>query len=406
MAVALPEISTQRIAIRVKPAAERKLRQGHPWIFDQAITKQNKEGQAGDIAIIFDQKKNKFLALGLYDPYSPIRIKILSVGQPVQLDADWLQQQLQDARAKRARLLTTDTDSYRFIYGENDGLPGLVVDVYADVVVLKLYSLCWVPYLRILVPLLLEQSQGQTLVLRLSRNVQAQPAALHGLYDGQVLVGELPDPVVIFREHGLRFAAHVIDGHKTGYFLDHRHNRQRVGELAKGKRVLDVFAYAGGFSVHALAGGAATVTALDISAQALEMARFNAQLNGTAERLETLAADAFAGLQELHEAGRQFDIVVVDPPSFAKRASERERALQSYGRLARLAIPLVARDGILVAASCSSRVSAEDFFTTISTELEHSGRSFQELERSYHDVDHPIGFPEGAYLKCVYVTLE
>jgi 23S rRNA (cytosine1962-C5)-methyltransferase len=405
MAFTLPTFKTQRLALRVKSAAERKLRQGHPWIFDQAITKQNKEGQAGDIAIIFDQQKNKFLALGLYDPYSPIRVKILGVGQPLQLDADWLRDKLVEAFTKRTPLLATDTDSYRFVYGENDGLPGLVVDVYAGVVVLKLYSLSWIPYLRLLVPLLLELSKGQTLVLRLSRNVQAHTAALHGLYDGQVLVGELVDPVVIFREHGLRFAAHVIDGHKTGYFLDHRHNRRRVGELAKGKRVLDVFAYAGGFSVHALAGGAREVTALDISAQALEMARFNAGLNGAAECLETLTADAFAGLQQLHEAGRQFDLVIIDPPSFAKRASERDRALQSYGRLARLAIPLIAKGGTLVAASCSSRVSAEDFFTTITTQLKNSGRPFQERTRTYHDVDHPIGFPEGAYLKCVFVQL-
>ncbi|RMF01060.1 MAG: class I SAM-dependent rRNA methyltransferase, partial [Bacteroidetes bacterium] len=293
----LPTIPTQRLALRVKPAAERKIRQGHPWVFDQAITKQNKDGQAGDVAIIFDQKKNKFLALGLYDPYSPIRVKILGVKQPIQLDENWFRAKLTSAHTQRESLLATDTNSYRFIYGENDGLPSLVVDVYAGIVVMKLYSLIWLPYLAVLVKLLLEISQGHTLVLRLSRHVQRHTEALHGLHDGQILVGELADPVVIFREHGLRFAAHVIDGHKTGYFLDHRHNRKRVGELALGKRVLDVFAYAGGFSVHALAGGAREVTALDISTQALQMARFNAALNGPADRLHTLAADAFAGLQ-------------------------------------------------------------------------------------------------------------
>ena len=401
----LPHVSQDRLAIRLKPAAERMVRKQHPWVFEASITKQNKEGKAGDIAIVFDQKKNKFLALGLYDPFSPIRIKVLQYEQSANIDRVWLQEKIEEAYARRASLLATDTNSYRLIYGENDGLPSLIADVYDHVLVVKLYSLIWLPYLQDLFELLLAKSKTSTLVLRLSRNVQKQGAALQGLHDGQVIYGELPNPEIIFREHGIRFSANVIAGHKTGYFLDHRHNRKRIGELAAGKRVLDVFSYAGGFSVHALVGGASEVTSLDISAQALEMASKNALLNLEDPPLRTLAQDAFKALEELQHGGEKFELVIVDPPSFAKKTSEIEGALHSYGRLAKLALPLVAKGGILVLASCSSRVSAEDFFALMIQELQASGQSFTEMERSFHDVDHPIGFPEGAYLKCIYFRL-
>lgn len=405
MSIKLPQRTPQRLAFRVKSAAERKIRQGHPWVFDGAIVKQNKEGEAGDLAIIFDQKKNKLLAIGLYDPYSPIRIKVLQSLQPVNIDREWFNKKIENAKALRAPLLTTATNSYRLLYGENDGLPGLVVDVYANVAVLKLYSLIWLPYLQYLCPLIMAHSNTSVLVLRLSRNVQQQKEQLGALADGQVLYGELHDPVVIFREHGLQFAAHVLDGHKTGYFLDHRHNRKRVGELATERHVLDVFAYAGGFSVHALAGGAKAVTALDISKQALAMAKRNAALN-TDKPLHTIAADAFKGLQELQQQGQQFDLIIVDPPSFAKQASEYDGAMHSYERLAKLAIPLISKGGILVLASCSSRVPAEDFFALCVNTLQQSGRPFREMERTLHDIDHPIIIKEGAYLKCSIFELK
>ncbi len=401
----LPHITPARLAIKVKPAAERSIRQEHPWVFESSITKQSGEGKAGDLAIIYDRKKNKFLALGLYDPDSPIRIKILQAKKPATIDAAWFRSKIEAAYQKRLPLLATDTNSYRLIYGENDGLPSFIADVYAEVLVVKLYSAIWLPYLELIFPILLEISQCKTLVLRLSRNMERLGDGLHGLADGQVLAGKLENETIIFREHGLRFAANVVHGHKTGYFLDHRHNRKRVGELARGKRVLDVFAYAGGFSVHALAGGAKEVISLDISKQALAMAQENVRLNALEAQHDILAVDAFKGLQALQEQGKQFDIIIVDPPSFAKQDSEREGALKSYQRLARLAIPLVAKNGILLLASCSSRVQAEEFFENALDTLTTSKRGFQELERTFHDIDHPIGFPEGAYLKSIYFKL-
>jgi 23S rRNA (cytosine1962-C5)-methyltransferase len=408
-----------KIAIKVKPSIEKIIRQGHPWLFEGGIIKQNIEGKAGDFAIIFDNKKNKFLGIGLYDPFSPIRVKMLHANSAVQINAEWFEMKIKTAYEKRLPLLQTKTNSYRLIYGENDGLPSLIADVYADVLVIKLYSLIWLPYLDVLQDILLKVSNCNTLVLRLSRNVEQQKAHLNGLKDGQVLRGELKNSLshsvpiprgelgetIIFTEHGLKFQANVIHGHKTGYFLDHRHNRKKVGELAKGKRVLDVFAYAGGFSVHALAGGAKEVISLDISKQALELSKENAALNPHKGKHGTMAIDAFEGLENLHKQRKEFDIVVIDPPSFAKKDLETERAIKSYARLAKAGIKLVAKDGILVLASCSSRVSADEFFETVTNELHRSRRPFEVLEKTFHDIDHPIGFAEGAYLKSIYFKI-
>ncbi len=340
--------------------------------------------------------------MGLFDPQSPIRLKLLHFHAPADIDADWFEQKISRAFALRQPLFQTDTNSYRFIHGENDGMPGFIADVYAGVLVVKLYSLIWLPYLENILPVLQHLSRCETTVLRLSRTLQRTPDLLYGLYDGQILQGTLAEEVVIFKEHGLRFAANVVQGHKTGYFLDHRHNRKRVGKLSGGKTVLDVFAYAGGFSVHALAGGAAAVTSLDISRQALEMAQHNVALNFTNANHDILATDAFDGLAQLHRAGKRFDVVVVDPPSFAKKDSEREGALRSYDRLARQSVKIVAESGMLVLASCSSRVSADAFFAAIHEALPASA---QLLEKTFHDIDHPIGFPEGAYLKCAYYRI-
>jgi len=389
----------ERIAVKVNKIAERMIRKRHPWVFESAITKQSKEGKAGDLAIIYDQKNNKLLAIGLYDPDSPIRIKILQFRQGAKIDRTWFLSKIQAAYEQRRSLLATKTNSYRLIYGENDGLPALIADVYDEVLVIKLYARIWLPYLEEILPLLLATSACETVVLRLSRNVQK---LLPELEDGQVIHGKLAEENIIFLEHGLRFSANVIKGHKTGYFLDHRHNRKQIGTLSKNKSVLDIFAYAGGFSVHALAGEAERVVSLDISAQALAMAKQNAALNDLTARHETMAVDAFEGMQQLAQQKEKFDIVIVDPPAFAKREKEVEKALYSYARLVKLAIPLVQKNGILLMCSCSSRVKSEAFFELIINTLQKSKRSFRELKRTFHDIDHPIGFPEGAYLKSVY----
>lgn len=427
----LSELQPARIAVKVQPKVERIIRQRHPWIFENGIKKQSKDAKAGDLAIIFDQKKNKLLAIGIFDPQSPIRIKVLEVLQSANINEEWFEAKLQSAYQLRQPLLQTNTNSYRLVYGENDGLPNLIVDVYNEVLVVKLYALIWLPYLHWILPALLAITGGKTIVLRLSRAVQKYTDQLHGLQDGQVLCGAPFDGDVNFKEHGVRLAANVIRGHKTGFFLDHRHNRKRIGEMARGKTVLDVFSYAGGFSVHALMGGAQSVTSLDISAQALNLARQNVQLNdpNASDDLEdpdnednkdhnghkrplldqhkTIAADAFEALEKMVKTKTAFDLVVIDPPSFAKRDSERDKAMHRYQQLAKLGTQLVKSGGVLMLASCSSRVSAEEFFEVAVQAFQKSKRKFKILEKTFHDIDHPVlpSFPEGAYLKSIYCRL-
>lgn len=398
-------MKVNRIPVTLSAPGERALRSGHPWLFDGAIQTIKGKGKAGDLAVIFSHKKNKFIGVGLYDPKSPIRIRVLHQGSPAQIDADFFREKMAVAKEKRASLLATDTNGYRLLHGENDGFPGLVVDVYAGVAVLKLYSPAWFPWLDILLPLIVEAAKASAVVLRFSRNTGAGAGAA-GRTNGEVVFGTLPREDVVFREHGLQFVANVVHGHKTGFFLDHRANRKRVGELADGLEVLDVFSYAGGFSVHALGGGATAVTSLDISAPALEQAKGNVRLNFDDDaRHDVLAEDAFAALERLAKDGRQFGIVIVDPPSFAKSDKEIPGALAAYRRINKLAVPLVAPGGILLAASCSARVPADDFFKTVEEVLQTSRRRFTLLEKTFHDADHPIGFPEGAYLKSGYYRL-
>ncbi|MEP2935419.1 MAG: class I SAM-dependent rRNA methyltransferase [Gilvibacter sp.] len=393
----------QTLAIKLTKNAQRAVKQGHPWIFSDGIAKINKDPNTGDVAVLFDARTNQVMGLGLYDAQSPIRIKVLFNQGRATLDASFFEQQLSAAYALRRPLFNKQTDGYRLLFGENDGFPGLICDCYSKVAVVKLYSAIWLPFLHLILPLIIEQTHCKALVIRLSRSLQKTNV---GLSDGQVVYGELDNPTVQFLEHGLTFNANVIKGHKTGYFLDHRHNRLKVGRLSKGKTVLDVFAYAGGFSVHALSNGAKEVTSVDLSEQALALAQENALLNNCDVNHIRVQGDAFEVLQGFIEQSKTFDVVVIDPPSFAKQQSEIKRALQSYKRLVNLGIALTAAKGTLVMASCSSRIEATTFFELVNEQLLASGRTFKLAEQTFHDIDHPIAFKEGAYLKCGYYNFK
>lgn len=405
----LPVTSTQRIAIHVKPAAENALREGHPWLFEGSITKQNREGEPGTLAIIFD-RKDRFLAVGLYDPNSPIRVKVLQHHKPAKINQPWFKSRLIAAIERRKPLLATQTTGYRLVHGENDGLPGLIIDRYADTLVLKIYTAAWLPHLRDILEALNTVFASENIVLRFSRDTQSQLTPDYGFHDGMVIAGNLTDKQVTFMENGLTFAANVIDGHKTGFFFDQRDNRLEVSKLSKGETVLDVFSYTGGFSVFAAHGGAKEVTSMDISKQALTAAQKNMQLNIrqttiAAVHHQTLAQDAFDGLAQLAKQGKKFGFVIIDPPAFAKRQNEVEGALKAYASLAENAVDILEYGGKLMFASCSSRVSTDIFYSTVITTITSAGYDLDIIKQSSHTLDHPIGFPEGQYLKCLFATV-
>jgi 23S rRNA (cytosine1962-C5)-methyltransferase len=408
----IPGPADRRIALRVTPEAERTLWRGHPWLFDRAICEQSHDGRPGDLAVIFDRKR-RFLAVGLYDPRSSIRVRVLQHRKPAAIDQDWFRAKLASAARLRAPLLKgppeAATTGYRLVHGENDGLPGLVIDRYEQTLLLKLYTSAWIPYLRDLFSALESVVPVERLVLRLGRTMMEHPQDLCGLSDGLILCGPDLEGPVFFRENGLLFETDPVRGQKTGFFLDQRDNRARVEKLAAGKAVLDVFCYTGGFTVYAARGGARNIVSIDVSVPALKTVTRNLARNRqfpavAAASHKGVAGDAFEVLARMGKDRNRFDMIIVDPPAFAKEQTQVAQALAAYARLVHLSLGVLRPEGILVYASCSSRVDAETFFASIHRVAAQAGRPLREIERTGHALDHPISFKEGAYLKCLFAV--
>jgi 23S rRNA (cytosine1962-C5)-methyltransferase len=394
-----------RLKLRVTPAAEKAIRGSHPWVFAASIRKQSRAGDLGELAVIYD-RHDKFLAAGLYDSQSPLRVRVLLSGQPQTLAQHWWQQRLEQALTRRAGLFDEQTTGYRWINGESDGWPGLVLDRYDTSLVVKIYSAAWLPRLAEVSSLFVERLQPARLVLRLSRNIQTVAAHRFGLADGIILAGHENPVNPVFRETGIQFEADIYRGQKTGFFLDQRENRRRVQSLAAGLTVLNTFSFSGGFSLYAAGGGAPSVTDVDISPHALAGSKRNFALNAYQPSVagcqhELIQADAFEWLAA--NPARKFDLVILDPPALAKRKSERAAAIQAYFKLVTNGIRKLRKDGVLVSASCSAHVTAEEFFTAVHAAAGRSGRAFTELGITGHPADHPATFPEANYLKCIYL---
>ena len=402
-----------RLRLRVTAAAESAVRAGHPWVFGDSVREQNRPGQAGELAVIYD-RKDQFLAVGLFDPESSIRFRVLHTGRPVTIDAPWWQSHLEGALNKRNGWFDADTNGFRWINGESDGWPGLVADRYDRTLVLKIYMAAWLPRLTEVVGLFMSapgmrSASIDRLVLRLSRNIQETARRSFGYNDGQILTGPALEGPVTFLESGLRFESDVLKGQKTGFFLDQRDNRRRVQSLAAGREVLNAFSFSGGFSLYAARGGARSVTDLDISAHALAAAERNWALNRDEAavarcRREAVKDDAFEWLAK--GPARRFDLAILDPPSLAKRESERAGAIRAYQRLAESGIQRLNRDGVLVACSCSAHVSAGEFFQAVRQAAARSGRDFQEIATTSHAPDHAASFKEAEYLKGIFLRLK
>jgi 23S rRNA (cytosine1962-C5)-methyltransferase len=395
-----------RLRLRVSASAESKLRSNHPWLFADSIRQQNRDGEIGELAVVYD-RRDQFLGAGLYDPTSPIRVRMLRIGKPQTIDREWWSTRFEQSVARRRDLFDEQTNGFRWLNGESDGWPGLVLDRYDTTLVLKLYTPAWLPRLSEMVDLIEHSLRPERVVLRFSRNIQAAAAKHFQKIDGEILRGpSLPAPVT-FLESGLRFEADVLKGQKTGFFLDQRDNRRKVGTLATGRSVLNAFSFTGGFSFYAADGGATSVTDLDISAHALAGSKRNFALNQSRPNIQRCEHEAIKGdaLEWLDgNSKRNFDLIVLDPPSFAKRENEKSRAIAAYNRLATLGIRHLQPGGILVACSCSAHVSAIEFFDTVRKAAIASKRTFRELETTGHAPDHPATFAEAEYLKAIYLA--
>ena len=389
-----------RLRISLFPRAETAVRSGHPWIYADSIKSQNRGGETGELAVIYD-KRDRFFAVGMFEADSPIRLRILHFGKPATLDREWWLTKAQACFSKRkGAVLNDETNGARLINGESEGFPGLVADLYAGTLVVKVYAAGWLARWEEIEGVLREVFAPEFLVLRMSRNVAAS-AAEFGLEEG--FRGDSGEETVVFLENGIRFESAVLKGQKTGFFLDQRDNRARVQKLATGRDVLNVFSFSGGFSLYAARGGARSVTDVDISAHALESAGRNFLLNADDPAISSakhykVQADAFRWMDEADGA---FDLIIVDPPTLAKRAAEKQGALRAYRRLNSQALSMLRSGGILVAASCTAHVFADEFFQLVEEEAQASGRQFREIWRSQHALDHPAEFPEARYLKAL-----
>jgi len=401
------QAAPRRIAVRVKQKAVPAIRSGHPWLFEDSVKKAPPDAEPGDVAVLYDPDGKKILGAGLYDPHSPLRVRILQKdpSQPP-VGPALFAKLAADAADVRADAIPAETTAFRLANGESDGFPGLVADRYADTLVVKLYSEAFAPWAGDVADAFFAANPGLLhCVIRLSRALEDSPSVRRFFPEPAVVFTATPDTFanpVRFQENGLFFEADVIRGQKTGFFLDQRDNRARVGTMSAGRDVLNVFSFSGGFSLYAARGGASSVCSVDADKHAIAACARHFELNAAHPNVrccahEGIVGDAFEVMRDLAKAKRRFGLVIVDPPSFAKSAAEHDRALHSYARLATLADSLLKPGGTLVFASCSSRVSAGDFFPAI---LAHT--HVRELTRTGHAADHPARFPESNYLKCLY----
>jgi len=398
--------STSSLRLRISQKAETILRGGHPWLFSNSIREQNRTGAVGELAIIYD-RKDRFLGMGLFDPDGPIRVRMLHTGKPQKVDRTWWQQHLTTTLDRRRHLFDAQTNGYRLCNGESDGWPGLVLDRYDSTLVLKIYTTVWLSRLNEIVELIAAQVPHERLILRLSRNIQEKALPFT---EGQILRGPAPVEPVVFLESGIRFEVDPVRGQKTGFYLDQRENRRIVESLSNGRRVLNAFSFSGGFSLYAARGGAVSVTDLDISPHALASSdrNFTLNLDNPAIRRcrhESVKTDVFDWLASPVASPQSFDLIILDPPSLARRESEREQAIRAYSRLVHSAIKLLAPKGLLVACSCSAHVSTPEFLEAVRNAGAQSGRAFTELQTTGHAADHPATFPEANYLKAIYLGL-
>ncbi|QNM97493.1 class I SAM-dependent rRNA methyltransferase [Chitinimonas koreensis] len=382
--------------VQLKPGREKSALHRHPWLFSGGIAQVDGEPEAGATVRVVAHD-GRFLGWAAYSPASQIRIRFWGFDEGEAIDRAFFRRRLQRALASRSQLALAG-NAARIVHAESDGLPGLVVDRYGDVVVAQFLSAGPEAWREVIVDELMDLTGAAAVFERSDADVRE----LEGLAPRAGLIaGKLPEEVDI-EEYGIRYRVDIEAGQKTGFYLDQRANRRRIGELATGADVLNCFCYTGGFSLAALRGGARSVVSVDSSAEALAAARVNAALNEVdGERAEWVEADVFQYLRKLRDMGRQFDLIVLDPPKFAPTAQHVERAARAYKDINLWALRLLKPGGLLATFTCSGGMSADLFQKILAGSAWDAHAEAQIVERFSADVDHPVSlnFPEGDYLK-------
>ena len=385
----------------------RWVEQGHPWIYEGEVIRQEGDCENGGLMDAVSEK-GKYLGTGFFSKYSKIRLRLLSRNANDRFDAAFWQRRLQYAWDYRKTVMQDDISCCRIIFGEADGFPGLTVDRFSDLLVTQTLSIGMERVKDIIFPALVEllRQDGQEIRGIFERNDVAI-RELEGMAQNKgwyVLPGETPpeSPVTEIRENGVSYAVDVENGQKTGFFLDQKYNRLAVARLAKGKRVLDCFTHTGSFALNAAMGGAAQVTAVDVSVSAIEMARQNARRNGLEDRMDFITADVFDLLPELAAQGKApYDFIILDPPAFTKSRKTVESAQRGYKEINLRALKLLPRGGYFATASCSHFMPSELFVKMLRSAALDAGVELRQIEARQQAPDHPIlwNVPETDYLK-------
>lgn len=371
----------------------------HPWVFSKALVYIPEGLKAGEPVKLIDER-GKFLATGYFNSYSQISVRVWGYSEEEKVDKTFFKRRISQALAVRKNFVEKDdTDSYRVVNSEGDLLPGLVVDKYADYLVVQFHTKGMDFWRNLIVEALVDVLKPRGIYERsdIYGNQTDKPEEKVG-----VVYGEVPELIRI-KENGLLFLVDVKRGQKTGFFLDQRDKRKAFAKYTRGADVLNVFSYTGGFSVYALSGGAKSVINIDTSNDALELAKENVKLNGfSLKKVTNIKGDAKKLLME--NLGR-FDAIVLDPPAFIKDRRKKERGVSGYKFVNRKAMEIIKDGGILVTCSCSYHLSLQEFRFLLSEVAQNARCSFKILETYTHGIDHPLTLPfiEGEYLKCFFL---
>jgi len=387
-------------SLRLKKNEEKRIKQGHLWVFSNEIdTKETplKDFEAGEVVSI-ESANGKAIGIGYVNPQTLICARLLSRNVKAKFNQAFIKKRIQAALVLRE--LNFDKPYYRLVFGDSDGLPGLVIDRFDDVFVAQITTAGMENVKEDITTTIENLFHPRALVYR---NDTAS-RTLEGLeqYE-EIAIGELPAEVLL-EENGTTFSIPVQEGQKTGWFYDHRMARKRLQDLVKGKRVLDVFSYLGGWGIEAAVAGAKEVICIDSSVSALDGVDKNAKLNGVQDKVSTFQGNAFDALKMLITEAQKFDVVIIDPPAFVKRKKDIKSGTDGYRRINELALRLVEYDGILVSASCSHHMSRNSLLSQVQLAARHVDRSVQLFDQAHQAPDHPIhpAIPETEYIKTLF----
>jgi len=385
---------TERAKVLLIKGVHTKIVRGNPWIYDNEILKVEGYFSPGDVVDIYDSSKS-FIGRGFINPNSKIRVRVVTRKEE-EINKDFFRERILKAWEYRKKVV--DVDSCRVVFAEADFLPGLIVDKFSDVLVIQTLALGIDRFKEVIVEVLDEIFNPIGIYERNDVSVRE----LEGLPQVKGFLKGKFDTKVEILENGIKMIVDVENGQKTGYFLDQRENRASLKGLVDGAEVLDVFCYTGGFSLHALKYGASKVIAVDSSSTALEMAKENAKINGFIDKIEFIEENAFDLLRRFHKEGKTFDVVILDPPAFAKSSKNLDGALRGYKEINLRAMKRIRDCGFLITCSCSQHVTRDHLEKVIESASFDANRLLRLVEFRYQAKDHPIllSHPESLYLKC------